>query len=102
MKVLPLSPRFAALAAVLALAAVSAPAVVTRAPDSPPQLSQGTKIYRVELTRPTSQLFPGLGPATPIEVHEVKGSWVLVDSPVIARGPIWLNFEQVTQYAMQP
>lgn len=83
------------LAAFLGLAAARA-----TAPDAPP-LSPGAKIYRVEFSRPQAQILPDLGPASPLQVREVRGSWVLLESPGIPRGPMWFNFDQVVHFSFE-
>lgn len=83
------------LTVLVGLAAASRPG-----PESPP-LSPGNKLYRIEFSRPQAEILPELGPANPLEVREVRGSWVLLDSPGIPRGPMWFNFDQVVRFSFE-
>jgi len=84
-----------------ALAGATAAALLgaSRAPeDLPPHVEPGTIIYGLELSLPTSEVLPGVGPATGIRILGNSGKWYLVETPEQPRGPQWINFDQVVSY----
>lgn len=68
----------------------------------PPDVGPGTKIYGIQLERSTSELWPTAGPATPFTVEAIRGSWLLLDSTAIPRGPVWVNFDEVITFRHNP
>ena len=73
----------------------------TRPDDLPPHVSAGVHIYGLELTRPTDEVLPGIGPATAVKVLGNEGKWYLLETPNQPRGPVWVNFDQVLSYRTQ-
>lgn len=89
----------------IVLAVVALVATLSAAPlqgVGPPDVAAGTKIYGIEMERPSRELWPTAGPATPFTVQGVRGSWLLLDSPAIQRGPVWVNFDQVITFRHNP
>lgn len=64
----------------------------------PDDIEKGTKLYELELSRPTAEILPGATPLLPVEVKELRDPWVLVEVRGLRGGPVWLNFEHVLRY----
>jgi len=92
----PRSTRFVALAAVL----VAALSLALRAPDAgvlPPDVTPGAELHGVITARPMPAVLQAYT-GGPIEVKEVRGTWISVDYTGSLEKQTWLDFSKVIAY----
>lgn len=87
--------------ALLVFVALLTLAMVPPSPSVPSDISVGTQLFNLQLVRATGSVLPGAAVTSPVEVTEIRGSWIAVTYTGAQGKTNWVNFDHVVAYRTQ-
>ena len=64
----------------------------------PSDIKVGTQLFNLQLVRSTGSVLPGAAITAPVDVKEIRGSWIAVTYTGGQGKTNWVNFEHVIAY----